>query len=265
MSFIEFEKSIKEQAWSMTDLHSHSHYEVYYLVSGQRKFFLKDRMFSIVAPCIIIIPPYTMHKTEGERFTRINVNVSEEFMNEYEKSVINKTEVEIFPLNSSDADFFLKLFEEGISSNSLENKFSKEKQKIIFDYILYNIEKTNKANSVSYVKSNSEKVSPVVLKIIDYLSLNYQKNITLTELSNMFYISTVSICNNFKKTMNCTVNEYLTRIRLNKAKELLTTTKKSVEEISEFCGFSSAQYMGLVFKTKLGLSPLNYKKLEKNK
>ena len=81
MSFIEVEKSVREKEWDMTDLHSHSHYEIYFLISGTRKFFLVDKMYHISAPCLIVIPPYTMHKTEGFAFTRININVSATSLN----------------------------------------------------------------------------------------------------------------------------------------------------------------------------------------
>ena len=49
----------------MSDLHSHNHYEIYFLVKGERSFFLSNKMYNLKGPVIIIIPPYVMHKTEG--------------------------------------------------------------------------------------------------------------------------------------------------------------------------------------------------------
>ena len=54
--------------------------------------------------------------------------------------------------------------------------------------------------------------------------------------------------------------EYVSRMRLSKAKSLLKDTNKSIEDIALDCGFSSANYFGLIFKKEVGLSPLNYKK-----
>ena len=48
--------------------------------------------------------------------------------------------------------------------------------------------------------------------------------------------------------------------KLNHAKELLLKTTMNVEEIARDSGFSSSNYMGLVFKKKLGCSPLQFKK-----
>ena len=57
MNFIEIEKSIRNENWSMNDLHSHSHYEIYYLYQGNRTFFLSNALYKLSAPVIVIIPP----------------------------------------------------------------------------------------------------------------------------------------------------------------------------------------------------------------
>jgi two-component system response regulator YesN len=54
--------------------------------------------------------------------------------------------------------------------------------------------------------------------------------------------------------------DYCTHARLNEAKHLLLTTRKSLDEIAERCGYASANYFSLIFKRKIGLSPLNYRK-----
>ena len=79
MSFIEFEKSIRQNDWSMHDLHTHPHYEIYFLTKGSREFFLADALYKVTAPVLVVIPPYVMHKTKGGPFERYNVNVSADF------------------------------------------------------------------------------------------------------------------------------------------------------------------------------------------
>ena len=60
--------------------------------------------------------------------------------------------------------------------------------------------------------------------------------------------------------MHCSVMEYCSAVRLNEAKQLLLTTDKSIEDISDLCGYSSANYFSLFFKSKTGLAPSNYRK-----
>ena len=64
----------------------------------------------------------------------------------------------------------------------------------------------------------------------------------------------------FKKYTKRSPIDFLLTVRITKAKQLLVSTKKSVGEISDACGFSSANYFGLIFKKKEGISPLTYRK-----
>ena len=100
----------------------------------------------------------------------------------------------------------------------------------------------------------------IVYNVIHYINDNYQKEIFLEQIAKHFFISKSTLCALFKERMNCTVMEYVLRLRIAKAKYLLLYTNKSIENISYECGFSSANYFGLVFKKEIGLSPLNYKK-----
>ena len=100
---------------------------------------------------------------------------------------------------------------------------------------------------------------------IHYVNEHYDQKQTLDELAKHFFVSRSTLIYNFKKYTNCSLIDFLLNVRLTKAKELLLNTKKSVNEISELCGFSSSNYFGLIFKKKENLSPANYRKHQKNK
>ena len=265
MSFIEVEKSVKKEDWAMTDLHSHSHYEIYFLVSGQRKFFLDDKMYNVAAPCFIVIPPYTMHKTEGFAFSRININVSAETLDPYESSVLQRLSGKIIPLSKDNAESIFALLDNAVNICNTEDKYSPYKLDGLLSYIILCMDKVKAETVISPVKANTEKVSPIALKIIDFLSSHYAEQVSLDMLSKKFFLSKMSLCAYFKAAMNCTICEYIMQLRLNKAKQYLSSSKKSVEEIASLCGFSSGAYMGLIFKNKVGLSPLQYRKLQTSK
>ena len=265
MYYIEIEEMVKEKAWNMTDLHEHAHYELYFLREGSRSFFLKNAMYKITAPCFISISPFVMHKTEGFGFSRINVNVSKESLDPYEISVLQRLGEKIIPLSKENAEFIFRLLDKAIGIYKSDDKFSVYKISGILSYVILFLDGINSRKQIMPVKADTEKVSPVVLKIIDYISNNYIDPISLDILSKKFYVSKVTICAYFKAAMNCTVGEYIMKLRLNKAKQFLSSSKKSVEEIAALCGFSSGAYMGLVFKNKVGLSPLQYRKIQVSK
>ena len=60
--------------------------------------------------------------------------------------------------------------------------------------------------------------------------------------------------------MHCSVMKYVSELRITAAEKLLDNTDKTIEEIAEICGFSSASYFGLAFKKERGKSPSNYRK-----
>jgi AraC-like DNA-binding protein len=263
MNFIETEKVIKSEEWSMLNLHSHPHYEIYFLQKGTRTFFLSNALYKLEAPVLIIIPPHALHKTEGMAFTRCNVNVAESYLDEFQKHVLDSNTLNVINLSREQATTFSNVLDNMIEVDK-KNKYSDYVIKSLFSYLIYSISKLEHNNNAPNT-SNSQAVSPLILKIIDYLNYNYMEKTTLLDLSKKFFISKGTLIYNFNKYLGCSPIDYLLNIRLTKAKELLLKNKKSVNEISELCGFSSANYFGLIFKQKEGLSPLAYKKLQQTK
>lgn len=263
MSFIEVEKSIKNEEWSMINLHSHSHYEIYFLQKGNRDFFLSNALYRLTAPVLIVIPPHVLHKTEGSAFERYNVNVDETYLDDFQKSVLNEKALSIIKLNANQQSIFDDIFDQMNGINKLQ-KFADSIIKSYFSYFVLQLNNLSHQNLESVY--NKEKfIPPHILKVIEYLNKHYTENLTLTEISNKFYTSKGTLIYNFNKYMKCSPIEYLLSIKITKAKEYLQKTNKSIEEISELCGFSSANYFGLVFKKKESISPLAYRKHQNNK
>ncbi len=263
MNFIEIEKSIKSENWSMLDLHSHSHYEIYFLTKGSRTFFLSNALYKLTAPVIVIIPPHIMHKTEGDAFERFNINVSDTYLDEFQRQTLKNKALTAISLNDQTRSEFVKIFEK-IHSIDKRKKHSEHIIKSLFSYIILLISELSDY-TLSPTTSLEKTVPPVVLKVIDYLNTHYSNKVTLDFLSNSFYISKGTLIYNFNKFMGCSPIDYLLNVRLTKAKELLLSSKKNIGEISEECGFSSANYFGLIFKQKENLSPANYKKYQNEK
>lgn len=262
MAFIETEKSIHTNAWSMQDLHSHPHYEIYFLKSGERSFFLSNSLFKLKAPILLIIPPHVLHKTEGGAFERYNVNVSPNYLDDYQREILQKQSLQIFTLSSSEAAQFIELFENSIQKKN--NKYGEHITRAIFSYLVFLLDKLPQDNLPPKAVAK-DSIPPIVLKIIDYLNEHYNEKLTLENIAEQFFLSKTALSYLFKKYMDCTLIDFLLSIRITKAKEFLLNSKKSIEEISELCGFSSANYFGLIFKKKENLSPAHYRKYQNTK
>ena len=66
MQFIEFEEILTTSQMTMSAPHSHEFYELYFLLDGKRNFFTKNKMFVVEENTLIVVPPYSFHKTEAE-------------------------------------------------------------------------------------------------------------------------------------------------------------------------------------------------------
>lgn len=263
MSFIEIEKSIRDEEWSMVNLHSHSHYEIYFLQKGNRTFFLSNALYRLNAPVLIIIPPHALHKTEGSAFTRYNVNVFENYLDEFQLHVLNKKALSVIQLNNIQSEILEDIFEQMKNVNKIE-KHSDLMLKALFSYLIIQINNIS-SEKLSSVVSEEKSVPPQILKVIEYFNKHYSEKINLSTISDLFFISKGTLIYNFNKYINCSPIEYLLNIRILKAKELLQKTNKSISQIADICGFSSANYFGLVFKQKENISPLAYRKHQLNK
>jgi len=93
----------------------------------------------------------------------------------------------------------------------------------------------------------------------DFIIENMDKNLTVSYISKSVNLSKSALYRNFHSCFNCTVSDYINRVRIKRAEKLLNETRMSVEEISGYVGFSSASYFGRVFKEKNGVSPSKFR------
>lgn len=80
------------------------------------------------------------------------------------------------------------------------------------------------------------------------------------ELAEEFSISETSLKNYFRGVYGQNISVYLREMRMNKAGELLATTRLSVAEIAEQVGYLNQSKFASVFKKQFGVSPLEYRR-----
>lgn len=97
-------------------------------------------------------------------------------------------------------------------------------------------------------------------RAFDYMAENYKDKDfdyrKMTEASGLSYSYFNTL---FTARYKMTPIKYVTKLRIDYAKELLITKRYSVTEVAELCGFENVYYFSRVFKEKVGLSPKNFK------
>ncbi|WP_274652984.1 response regulator transcription factor [Paenibacillus humicola] len=91
--------------------------------------------------------------------------------------------------------------------------------------------------------------------MLQYIHDNFAEDITLAELADKVSISRNYLSNIFKNVTGDTFNNYLTRVRMEKAKELLLEKKMLVYEVAERVGYKNVPYFSTLFKKFTGMNP----------
>lgn len=102
--------------------------------------------------------------------------------------------------------------------------------------------------------------SRIVREIRDYLDRNYQQEITLQHIADRFFLSRENVSRKFKQVTGENLSDYLTNLRIDKAKELLQNSDMRLSRISELIGYEDEKYFSRVFKKATGLTPREYRK-----
>jgi AraC-like DNA-binding protein len=96
--------------------------------------------------------------------------------------------------------------------------------------------------------------------LFDLIDADYGKQLEITDAARACAMSCSHFMRFFKATTGQSFRSYLTAFRVAKAQVLLTSTDKSIAEISEEMAFCTQSYFGEVFRASLGVTPLAYRR-----
>lgn len=130
--------------------------------------------------------------------------------------------------------------------NDAEHLWEWFKEKIIFS-----------CNSIT--NKREERSNDVIEASKKYIEDNFTKNITLEDVSMEVNISTYYLSRIFKEATGRNFIDYLTGLRIEKAKELLSTTQYSMKEICSMSGYVDPNYFSKIFKKIVGVTPTEYR------
>ncbi|WP_206812211.1 helix-turn-helix transcriptional regulator [Paradesulfitobacterium ferrireducens] len=92
---------------------------------------------------------------------------------------------------------------------------------------------------------------------------NHANKITLDQVAAHVHLSPAYLSRLFNKKTGRVFTEYLTQVRLEKAKQRLRIPLETIEQIAAATGFSSSSYFSAVFKKYEGITPSQYRSNQK--
>lgn len=256
----------RSEAFSMKSFHYHNVYELYYFISGERRFFYKDRIYHITKGDVVIINKYEIHSigdwdTPGH--SMILIDFKDDFLSDFKTDTYNYFECfnkDIIVL-SPGAEHRDKVYEKFNDilyeyNNNLPEREALIKVKLI-ELLIYLSRLQDIYGDKTMPLPAKQKV---IEKVMKYINDNYENKLSLLDISDFTGYSKNYLCTYFKKNSGFSLIEYLNGVRVKKSQEYLKNTDLTITAISSLCGFESITHFGRVFKSIAGCSPLQYRK-----
>lgn len=272
--YIEIERIKIFNPSTSKNYHYHDYYELYYLYSGERYYFVNDKTYHVKKGTVVLVKPYDVHYTSNyanhgydRHLVWFTKDYIEDFLDMYGEGNLLECfhkDICIIKLNMQGQHFFETFLK------SMQKEFDERKEgydlciktSLVQLLIFMNRNSSNiQDNDIDYINSAHKTVS----EITAFINKNYQEDITLLSVSQKFFISPYYLSRIFKKNTGFKFIEYLNGIRIKEAQNLMRKTDKSISEISEMVGYNSATHFGRIFKSITGTTPLNYKQLHQKR
>lgn len=103
-------------------------------------------------------------------------------------------------------------------------------------------------------------VNPAMKKLLQYIKEHLDEPLSLTEVAKQFHFNPSYLSNYFTMHNDEGFSEYLTRVRIERASELLREGDATISEISSMVGYSDHSYFTKVFRKLKGISPSQYRR-----
>lgn len=251
--------------------HYHLSYEILYIVEGEAEFIINNKKYIAKKNSLIFISPLEKHtslitKTPYKRYYIW-------FDNDYFYT-LTKYPVLFSILKYHKNDFTHVLDFSNKENMPIENILSSMLNEFNFKQPLWNVKidffiidmliHVYRNYPQHFLNSNNTNTAKTILEIQQYIEHNYFLDVNLENISKEFFISKYYLSKMFKEITGFNFKEYVIIYRLQKAKELLETTDKTISSISLDIGFNNVNQFIKLFRIKENCTPLQYRKNSKN-
>lgn len=258
---------VKGKAYAeMKEAHYHPYYEFYYLLSGTRKLFINDTIYSVKRGDLVIIPKGEIHRTtyiSGDTHERIAMIFSDSFISrlveqigedEFKKCMTNR----LLTIPANRREYVEELFGKIIHEHNGVDSYSHYMLRLYIEELLVFVLRF--CASTEREKTTAPIGDDIISDAAHFISANFAQNLSLNQLAGKYAMSPSYFSRKFKLCTGFGYKEYLNTIRIMEASKLLLKTNLSITEIAQQCGFEDSNYFGDSFKKAKGISPRDYRK-----
>ncbi len=247
---------------TMSHMHYHDSYEMYYLLSGKRRYFINHKIYDLVPGDIILIPKNVIHNVlnspgteENEYHERYLITPHEEQIPENLRGCFHQ---HFYRLPRDVSAYIRNEIEEIEKDFTLNDEYTLQAYRAHLIKILILLSRFG--NSAGSHKPELSHMSYIMQEAASYIDHHFNRNLTLSELAEKYSYTKEYFSGEFKKSTGRGFSEYLNHVRIVHALELLADKSLHISDISAKCGFHDSNYFSFVFKKVIGVSPLQYRR-----
>lgn len=266
----------REASFETQNEHYHAFYEFYYLVSGDRKFFLNGKNYRVKSGDIMLIPKREIHRTtffgEGSEHERIAMCFGDEVIMHLKDNISQDDFKQCFrqrhlSIPKAKRAYLEGMFEKLLVEYEKEDEFSSLLCQMYCEEIILFIIRCQKEQELQFGQAinleDGEDKSPEDMEMenaAQYINQHFMETLTLPIMAERSCMSDSYFSRRFKQVTGFGFKEYLNMVRIRYACELLVSTDWSITKISEACGYMDSNYFGDAFRKLKKVSPRDYRK-----
>ncbi len=222
-------------------------YHILFVCDGDCQVFYEDMYYILKKGNIVLYPPdmpqeYILNKNAKSIWLHFNGFEVE--------NILSEAQIGFGVHYIAHSPLLEKMLLQLITEHTNKTEITNEKGLLLS--FLFNLGKTI---------NNNFQTDKKISDCIRFITTHYNTDITIEELAKSCNLSESRFAHLFKAEIGTSPHLYQQELRINNAKLLLSSTKLSVSEICTQSGYTDPLYFSRIFKRKVGLSPMEYRKL----
>ena len=246
--------------------HLHEGYEIFFLVSGDVKYFVEKNIYPLNYGDIIITNNQEIHKpsfSTKEIYERITVHFNPNLVKKFNSPsfdllncFVNRPSGELNKISAGpvELDEILTIFNK---MDRIRDSFTDGDEMLRVSYLIELLVLINRLYSDKPMKQKSSNVPEKLIPILNYIDTHLDGDLSLAALESIFFIDKYYLSKIFKVWTGSNLHKYIIYKRISLAKRLLLEGL-SVTDTSLKCGFNDYSNFIKMFKRTVGISPGKY-------
>lgn len=251
--------------------HTHLDYEIGYVMFGNLNLIYDDKEYNLKKGDFMCLNPYQVHEFRSDDNVQLLfLQVNPSYFNQIFPQIRNmefQNPVVKFPNEDMSSEYSEAFFSATKNLFNLAQAYMEQKPYHelkcaglinLFFYDLMNlVPHGNVSNSENIYAHNK---ATRVRRIADFINEHQDEKIQLSDIAQNEHVTLAYLSHFFRDNFHMSFQEYITKLRCERARSLLLTTDLSLLDISISCGFSDPKYFKSGFIKTYGKSPKEYRK-----